>query len=348
MRQLKTLRSKTIAVGVPAASAAMLLAACSAPGDGGGGGGGDAETQEINIAFSNPEIFTTGFPYYVAQDQGFFEDAGLKADATFTGGGAETVQAVVSGSADVGTETSGAAAIGAFAEDAPIKIISASTTGLDLVWFEETGGPIAKPEDLAGKKVGYSATGSSSHVGVLALSESLEKEGLEPVKAEAIGGPPDNYTAVKTDQIAAGWTQPPFFLQEVADGELEIVARGADLGDYKDVAMRVVITNSRWAEENPETVTTFLEVQNQAWDWIFDNPEEAVAIWKEAADLQEPDDVLLTSFDYYERETMRLFPFDGVDLLLEDAEEFGFLQEPLTEDQVNELFDMSYKPESLG
>lgn len=347
MSGLSARNFKAIAVGVPAMSAVMLLAACSAPTDGGGGGGG-AETQAINIAFSNPEIFTTGFPYYVAQDQGFFEDAGLKADATFTGGGAETVQAVVSGSADFGTETSGAAAIGAFAEGAPLKIVAASTTGLDLVWFAETGGSIKQREDLAGKKVGYSATGSSSHIGVLALSAALEEQGLEPVQAEAIGGPPDNFTAVKTNQIAAGWTQPPFFLQEVADGELEIVARGSELGDYKDVAMRVIVTNSRWAEENPETVTRFLEVQSQAWDWIFDNPEEAVAIWKEAADLQEPEDILMTSFDYYEREALRLFPFDGVDVLLKDAEEFGFLKKPLAEEEVNELFDMSYKPESLG
>ena len=343
---MQTIKSRRFrAMAVSAASVVMMLAACGP--DDGSGGGGDGETQEIKIAFSNPEIFTTGFPYYVAKEKGFFKDAGLNADATFTGGGAETVQAVVSGSADIGTETSGAAAIGAFAEDAPLKIISASTTGLDLVWFAKKGGPIKSEEDLAGQKVGYSATGSSSHVGVLALSDSLEEKGLEPVKAEAIGGPPDNYTAVKTNQIAAGWTQPPFFLQEVADGELEIVARGSDLGDYKDVATRVVITNSRWAEENPETVTTFLEVQNKAWDWIFDNPEEAVAIWKDAANLKESEDVLLTSFDYYEREALRLFPFDGQDALLEDAEEFGFLKKPLTEDEVSELFDMSYKPEGM-
>jgi NitT/TauT family transport system substrate-binding protein len=299
----------------------------------------------VRLAFSNPTIFTTGFPYYVARDQGFYEDAGLQVEAVFTGGGAETVQAVVSGSADIGTETSGPAAIGSFSQGAPIKIISASTTGLDLFWFAEADGPIDSPEDLAGKKVGYSSTGSSSHIGVLALSEELESKGLEPIQAEAIGGPADNFTAVRTGQIAAGWSQPPTFTDEVNDGELEIVARGSEIGEYEDVAIRVNIANARWAERCPETVRRFLEVQERSWDWIFDNQEEAVRIWKQAAELEDSEEVLLNSFDYYDREDLRLAPLEGRETLIEDARRFGFLEEDLSEKQINELFDLSYLPE---
>lgn len=320
----------------------LAVAACAPPGT----SASDEEgLSRVNIAFSNPTIFTTGLPFYVATEQGFYEDAGLQVEATFTGGGAETVQAVVSGSADIGTETSGAAAIGAYVEGAPIKIVSASTTGLDLQWFALPNSGITDRSDLAGKRMGYSSTGSSSHIGVLALSELLEAEGGAPIQAEAIGGPPDNLTAVQTEQIDAGWTQPPFFLEEVANGELVLVADGAEIGDYADVAMRVNIANASFLEEDPEAARTFLEVQQQSWDWIFDNPEEAVQIWKEAADLELSEEVLLTSFDYYEREELRIAPLDGQDVLIEDAVEFGFAEEPLTEDQVSELFDLSYLPE---
>src|SRR5919199_758946 len=272
--------------------AALALAGC-------GGGSQEGGTDTVRLAFSNPTLFTTGFPFYVAWDQGFYEDAGLEVEANFTGGGAETVQTVVSGSSDIGTETSAPAAIGAFSQGAPIKIISASTTGLDLFWFALADGPYNSREDLAGQKVGYSATGSSSHVGVLSLSDELVAQGLEAIEAEAVGGPSENYTAVQTDQIAAGWSQPPFFL----------------------------------------------EVQQRAWDWIFDNPEEAVRLWKEAEELAESEEVLLTSFDYYDRETMRLAPLDGQETLVEDARRFGFLEDDLSEGQINELFDLSYLPE---
>ncbi|MGH3147847.1 MAG: ABC transporter substrate-binding protein [Rubrobacter sp.] len=320
--------------------AALALAGCGPQ----PGGSEEDGTDTVRLAFSNPTIFTTGFPFYVARDQGFYEDAGLQVEATFTGGGSETVQAVVSGSADIGTETSGPAAIGAFSQDAPIKIISASTTGLDLFWFAGADGPGSR-EDLAGQRVGYSSTGSSSHVGVLALSEDLENEGLEPIQAEAVGGPPDNYTAVTTGQISAGWSQPPFFLQEVDNGELAIVARGSEIGEYEDVAVRVNIANAQWAEQNPETVRRFLEVQQRSWDWIFENREEAVRIWNEAADLQLSEEVLLSSFDYYERDDMRIAPLDGRDILIQDARRFEFLEGNLSEEQINELFDLSYLPE---
>lgn len=326
--------------------AGVLAAACAAPG-GEGGDGGEGGTEQVKIAFSHPTIFTTGLPYYVAREKGFYRDAKLSVDATYTGGGSETVQAVVSGSADIGTETSGPAAVGAFSQGAPIKIVAASTTGLDLMWFAKADGPIKAAADLAGKKVGYSSTGSSSNVGVLALSDSLKKQGKPAVRAEAIGGPPDNYTAVKTGQIAAGWTQPPFLLKEVEAGELRIVAKGSDLGEYKDVAMRVIITNSQWAEQNPETAKRFLEVQSRSWDWIFNNKEEAVKIWKKAAKLEESEQTLMASFDYYTRDTMRLFPLGGRDKILEQARQFGFVEKPLSAEQTKQLFDLSYQPESL-
>lgn len=318
----------------------LILVGC-----GGGGASQEGGTTNVQLAFSNPTIFTTGFPYYVAVEQGFYEEAGLEVEATFTGGGSETVQAVVSGSADIGTETSGPAAIGSFSQGAPIKIISASTTGLDLFWFAEADSPYESRVDLAGQKVGYSSTGSSSHVGVLGLSEELVDQGLEPIQDETIGGPADNFTAVTTGQIAAGWSQPPTFTEEVNNGELVIVAQGSEIGEYEDVAIRVNIANAQWAEENPETVRSFLEVQQRSWDWIFDNPEEAVRIWNEAADLQESEEVLLNSFDYYDREDMRIAPLDGQETLIEDAERFEFVTESLSEEQINELFDLSYLPE---
>lgn len=325
---------------------ALLVAAFAVVGCGPQSGGSEGDgVDRINLAFSNPTIFTTGFPFYVAQDQGFYEDAGLQMEATFTGGGSETVQAVVSGSADIGTETSGPAAIGSFSQGAPIKIISASTTGLDLFWFAEADSPYGGQEDLAGQRVGYSSTGSSSHVGVLGLSEALEAEGLEPIQAEAIGAPADNFTAVTTGQIAAGWSQPPTFTEEVDNGKLKIVAEGSEIGEYEDVAIRINIANAQWAEQNPEAVRSFLEVQQRSWDWIFDNREEAVRIWKEAADLQESEDILLNSFDYYERADLRIAPLDGRETLIEDARRFEFLEGDLSEEQINELFDLSYLPE---
>lgn len=324
----------------------VLASGCAAPGAG-SGDSGEGGTQQVRIAFSHPTLFTTGLPYHVAKEKGFYREAGLDVEATFTGGGSETVQAVVSGSADVGTETSGPAAVGAFSQGGPIKIVAASTTGLDLFWFAGANSAIRDETDLAGEKVGYSATGSASHVGVLALNDSLKKRGLAGARPEAVGSPPDNFTAVKTGQIAAGWAQPPFLLRELQDGQLRVVARGSDLGDYKDISLRVIIANTQWTKQNPETLKRFLEAQSRSWDWIFDNKEEAVKIWKKAAKLDESEQTLLTTFEYNTRDAVRLFPLGGRDVLIDQAQKFGFVENPLSADQISELFDMSYQPDSL-
>lgn len=302
------------------------------------------ELETMQLAFSHPTIFTTGMPFYVAQDQGFYEEAGLEVDPVFTDGGAAGVQAVVAGDAAISTELGGSSVLGAYSEGAPVRIIAPSTTGLDLFWFSKADSPYEDGEDLAGQQVGYSSIGASSHIGVLALNDSLVQQGLEEVEAESIGGPPDQFTAVQTDQIAAGWSQPPFFLNEIEEGELDIVAQGDELAEYQDVAVRVIIANAREAEQNPEQISAFLEAHGNTWDWIFENQEEAVSIWREAAELEDDVETLMTSFDFYERENFRLAPIGGRDTIVEDAERLGFVEEELTEEQLDEVFDTSYVP----
>lgn len=340
--------SRTASISALALTALLAVSACAPPSGSGQGAQGDGEMKKVRIAFSFPKLFTTGLPYYVSKEKGFYEEAGLEVDAVFTGGGSETVQALVSGSADIGTETGGPAAVGAFSQGAPIEIISASTTGLDLLWFAKADSGVTDMDGLSGKKVGYSSTGSSSHIAVFALNQALEAKGLKGVQAEAIGSPTDNFAAVETGQIAAGWTQPPFLLEKVESGDLKIVTRGSELGDYADVAMRVNIASESFAERDPEALKAFLQVQDRAWDWIFENPEEAVKIWKKAGDLTETEDVLLQTFEHIEREAVATSPLGGRDKILDLAEEFKFIDKPLTQEQSDDLFELSEAPAGAG
>ncbi|MEQ3549848.1 ABC transporter substrate-binding protein [Pseudonocardia nematodicida] len=324
--------------------AVLLLSGCGAPGQSGAADG----VTPMGIAVSNRTLFSTGLPYYVAQEKGFFSDAGLDVSVTFTGGGAETVQAVVSGSSDIGVETSAPAAVGAFVEGAPIRIVAASTTGLDLVWFAKPDSGITDQRGLAGKSVGYSATGGSSHIGILEINDLNTAQGLPPVDAQVIGGPADQFTAVETGQIDAGWTQPPFFLAEIEDGTLVEVADGADLDRYRDVAVRVNIANDRFLTEHPDAARAYFQAVDRSFDWIFDNPDEAVDIWQRSTDLDIERETLLTTFDYLQRENFRTAPLNGQDVILEDALKFDFITEELTPEQEQQLFDSSYQTEGAS
>jgi NitT/TauT family transport system substrate-binding protein len=334
-------------LSVLAASTILATTACApTPTSGSEGAGSQAgnELQEIGLAIPNASFFTSGLPYYVARDKGFYKDNGLDVTMTVTSGGAGSVQAVVSGSADLSVDTGAPAAIAAYAEGGPIRVVGASSTGLDLLWFADANGPTKKLEDLSGKKIGFSSNGSSSQLGVVAINEALAAKGLAPASGVAIGGAADQLTAVKTGQIAAGFTEPPSLMAQVDSGDLAIVADIAKLDNYKDyanVAVRYITANASLVKDKPEVVRSFLKAETQAWDWIFQNHDEAVQIWRKAADLKDSDEVLMTAFNYFKREHLRTTPVDGQDAMLKIAEETGFLKKPLSDDQIVELFGFS-------
>ncbi|QIN80005.1 hypothetical protein GBA65_17400 [Rubrobacter marinus] len=317
---------------------------CGAVEEASQGGGQEGDLAPVRLAIPHRALFTVGFPVYVAQEQGYYEDAGLEIETTVTSGGGSTVQSVISGSVDIAIETGALSVVGAYAEGAPIKIISDSTTGIDVIWYAKSDSPYETMQDLAGQKVGFSSPGSSTDLGINTMNDILRDEGLEEISGEAVGSPPDQFTAVQTDQIASGWTTPPFFLEEINNGDLKTVVEGSELEEYSDVAIRINFANADYVEQSPESVRAFLDAHQKAWDWIFDNREEAVQIWKEGGELEQDTETLLTSFDYYTPEQVELYPLSGQEKIVKDAIEYGFLEEELSEEQMQDLFDLQYAP----
>src|SRR5215207_5207903 len=93
----------------------------------------------------------------VGQRAGIFKKHGLTLELLYTQGGGETMQAVISGSVDIGVAAGTAAAMGAFAKGAPVRILAAGTTGTsDLYWYVPAASPIRSFKDVDGRTVGYS------------------------------------------------------------------------------------------------------------------------------------------------------------------------------------------------
>jgi ABC-type nitrate/sulfonate/bicarbonate transport system substrate-binding protein len=63
--------------------------------------------------------------------------------STSTNGGGETLQAVISGSIDLGIAAGTSSVLGAFAKGAPVRILLAGATGAsDLYWYVPTASPL--------------------------------------------------------------------------------------------------------------------------------------------------------------------------------------------------------------
>lgn len=303
-----------------------------------------AARTKIIVVVPHRILFTVALPVYIAQDKGFYRENNIDVDAVFTRGGGENVQAVVSGDAQIGLGTGTLAVISAFVKKAPIKIAAAEITGMDAFWYVLANTPMRKLEDLAGKKVAYSRPGASSHMAVLGIADQIKAKGLKPAEPVSLGGIPEVYTAVRTGQTDAGWSVAPFQLDKVEKGELRVVVRGEEINAMKEISARVHFTNNDFAAKNPDAVRGFFRAQQRALDYMFDHKEETAKIWIRRAELKFPESAVLKTWDYYNRAAMSLKPIRGLQTTVEDGMRNKFLNQPLTQAEINSLIDLSYLP----
>jgi len=178
----------------------------------------------------------------VGQRAGIFKKHGLVLDIFGTSGGGETLQAVISGSADLTVGIGTAAVLRAYSKGAPIRVIGANFTGAgDLYWYVRADSPIKRLTDASDKTtIGYSASGSSSHNVVLAFLQEL---GVKATPT-ATGTQPATLTQVMSGQIDIGWSAPPFGLKELAEGKIRIIANGNDVPELRSQTVRVDMVNA--------------------------------------------------------------------------------------------------------
>src|SRR5439155_11500376 len=140
-------------------------------------------------------------PPEVGQKAGFFKKRGLNLELLYTQGAGETLQAVISGSVDVGLGVGTAGVLGAFAKGAPVRAIANSTTGADdLFWYVPAASPIKTIKDATGKTIAYSTTGSSTNLAVLAF---IREFGVQ-AKPVATGSPASTFTQTMSGQVDIG------------------------------------------------------------------------------------------------------------------------------------------------
>src|SRR5437667_5851974 len=144
----------------------------------------------------------------LGQDAGIFKRHNLVLENVGTQGAGETLQPVISGSADLGAGVGVAGVMRAFARGAPVRILLPAFTGTgDLFWYVKADSPLQSIKDItASNTIAYSTSGSSSNNLVLAFIDEL---GVK-AKPTATGGPAGTLTQVMSGQIDIGWAAPPF------------------------------------------------------------------------------------------------------------------------------------------
>ena len=267
---------------------------------------------------------------------GIFKTHNLKIDAFGTQGAGETIQAVISGSADLGAGVGVPGAMRAFARGAPVRILLPAFTGTgDLYWYVRADSPIKALKDATAQNtIAYSTSGSSSNQIVTAFGQEL---GVK-AKPTATGGPPATLTQVMTGQIDIGWAAPPFGLKEIKEGRIRIIARGSDIPSLNKQTVRVIIVNANALKDKRDAIMRFARGYREAVDWMY---ADSKALEMYAQKVQQPVDILAESLkEFHPKTAMQTDQMADLDNAVADAVKLKFLDAPLTKEQVAEFLQI--------
>jgi NitT/TauT family transport system substrate-binding protein len=134
-------------------------------------------TQEIQAAAAGKKVVIAYAamnarvaPLWVARERGFFAKYGVSADTIFVRGAPTLVAAMAANEIDVGY-TGGTAVVGAVANGADLKVLSAFTNRVTYDLMVKPG--IKTPEDLRGKRFGIQSIGGTVWMGAILALEHL-------------------------------------------------------------------------------------------------------------------------------------------------------------------------------
>lgn len=275
----------------------------------------------------------------LGEDIGIFKKHNLKIESFGTQGAGETIQAVVSGSADLGAGVGVAGVMRAFSKGAPLRILLPAFTGTgDLYWYVKADSPIKTIKDAtASNTIAYSTNGSSSNNIVVAFGQEL---GVK-AKPTATGGPPATLTQVMSGQIDIGWAAPPFGVKEIKEGKIRIVARGSDVPSLHGQTVRAIIVNANALKEKRDAIMRFAKGYREAVDWMYADPK---ALEMYSAKVKMPVDLLRESLkEFHPRSAMQTDKMADLDAANADAVKLKFLDAPLTKEQLAEFLQIPPK-----
>jgi len=274
-----------------------------------------------------------------AEAEGLFKAEGLDVEFTYAQGGAETTQALATGSVDVTVGVGILSIIAAYGKGAPVRIISNGKRGAgEIFWYVKKDSPVKGFKDLDGRVLVYSRPGSTTHL----VAQTLVKELKIKPKLVSVGDMASSRTQVMSGQVDTGWGSFPFNYDLVNKGEARVIGTGAEATELESFTIRVQAANVAFLKQRRDVAVRFMRAYHRALEWQYKHPEPAIKRWAETFKLDPEAAKQVPKFVPYE--TVTLAPIGNLDGNVKLAVEYKMLAEPLTDAQKRDLVDIVYDP----
>ncbi|MFI6094553.1 ABC transporter substrate-binding protein [Lentzea sp. NPDC051213] len=221
---------------------------------------------------------------YVAQEKGFFAEAGIDVTITPGTGSVDVLKLVAGGRADFGVADFTATAITAAKEKLPVTTIAAIQQRSLAAIVALEGSGITKPADLAGKKIG-DQPGSTNQVMFPVYAKAA---GLDPAQVQFVPSAPPALpqllAAGQVDGIGQFVVGKPL-IEAAAKGKKVVVLPYGDL--VPDLYGNALVTSKDTAAQKPELVQRFTGALLRGLTYSVEHPDELGQILKKYQPTQD-------------------------------------------------------------
>ena len=255
-------------------SAVTLAAACVAVAPAEPSGDESAALMDVTLLLDwTPNTNHTGI--YVAQDKGWYEEAGLNVDIIIPGE-SDVHPVVGTGSADFGVSYQEGATF-ARVEGVPIVSVAAVIQHNTSGFASRGRAGIEQPTDLAGKR--YGSFGSPIEYPTIDMLMECAGGTAEEVEFIDVGWA-DFLSITETDRVDFAWIYYAWtgINAELQGIDLNIIMLKDYLDCIPDYYTPILITNEAMIANDPETVRAFVGATARGFEFAIENPAEAADI----------------------------------------------------------------------
>jgi NitT/TauT family transport system substrate-binding protein len=223
---------------------------------------------------------STGLPFVIAEEKGFFKSEGLNAVSVVMQNQV-VVNGVVARQVDYGGTFSNF--VGAALSGLPVRIVMAVMDGSDH--YLVTSSNIKRVEDLKGKKFGISSFGGTPHSEAVMI---LRKFGMNPEKDVTflqIGGSSSRYAALDSGAIDAAMLVPPFNKLAAKRGFNEILS----FNEIMSIPLGGLTVHTQRIKEKPDEIVRMIKAMLKGVNYIRNNQAEILSIMASKWGIKEAD-----------------------------------------------------------
>lgn len=251
-----------------------------------------AAEQKISIGLVGAAV-PLYWPLFIAQQKGYFKDAGIDIDLSYAQSSAGVIQQLTGHSIDMTVGVGLVDPIRAIDNGAPLAIVRivVQAPPYDLVGDAALKGI----KDLKGKIV---SIGGPKDITRVYVDNMLKANGLEDKDVDYVyaGFAGARFAALQTKAVSATIVTPPFNYYATAAG-FQILGHAVEFN--KGLPFLGAAVNLGWAKANPGVVARFLAAFDKAVAFFEDpaNRKEAIDIMTAAGKIKRED--IERSYDYF-------------------------------------------------